>query len=503
MVKLPELPLISSDYPLFSWDVDEQHQKAYTALTSQGHTSAFSRLVWNDIIDKLVGALTEAGLTWDNSYGTVDETKMTTSPSALSAKRFNAVTYNIEQVINTTWRWEVDADTQGYLGRSRVYGYTNKGLESDYVYGWYLVELARVLNVFLNILKNEANFGELIYQDSIRTFDDTVLTVPPLPTFSFKDSIVSSGDVVLKPTQSFPLVIETVSKTNEDSVLLPQLPWKLQSKSFGKSYESGELLNRLPSIFEVNITDNSNQSADMLLRIPSFFRSEISSFSEQVTKLNMGVAGLLYSTKNKSKTSLDAKLVKPLAGRMSHSYISKSLLDGMALARRGQPIGSTFISETSYDVNAVAIKPKYANYEGISTTNNNVEVLVGRPRLAEISIIDNTKNSVNLVIPKVVKHEVVFNSQTSDDLALVGRVARKLTTALQSKTSTFASITFKESDWLLPIQKGTNLYIRQVYSAEQSNTDLHIDASGQWLEPIQTGTNLYIRQAESLEGSEL
>lgn len=179
---MEKLPLIESEYPLFSWEESngnataEQTQKAYKAITSKGETSDFSRFVWNDLVDKVGYAVAESGGSWASAYASLAETKVKSKYDALTAKKFNSVALNIENLINTKWKWACKKDVQGYLGRSRVLGVSEVGEEkSDIVYGWYIEELARVTNVLLQILKNEANFGEFTYQQSEETLTNATL----------------------------------------------------------------------------------------------------------------------------------------------------------------------------------------------------------------------------------------------------------------------------------------------------------------------------------------
>ena len=55
---------------------------AYTAITSNGETSSFSYLVWNDIVNKVLEALEASGENWDrngSTYLTAESTKMSSS----------------------------------------------------------------------------------------------------------------------------------------------------------------------------------------------------------------------------------------------------------------------------------------------------------------------------------------------------------------------------------------------------------------------------------------
>ena len=77
---------------------------AHTAITSRGATSDFSYLVWNDLVDKVIEALTADGDSWNTNnskYLSSSSTKMSPSDKVLTAKRFNALRWNIGRKYST------------------------------------------------------------------------------------------------------------------------------------------------------------------------------------------------------------------------------------------------------------------------------------------------------------------------------------------------------------------------------------------------------------------
>ena len=71
---------------------------AYTAVTTKGETTAFSYLVWNDLVDKVLEALAAEDESWNTNgskYLSAASTKMTSSDKKLTAARFNALRWNI------------------------------------------------------------------------------------------------------------------------------------------------------------------------------------------------------------------------------------------------------------------------------------------------------------------------------------------------------------------------------------------------------------------------
>lgn len=512
---MKNLPLISKDYNLFDWQANETTQRAYNALMSQGQSGEFAQSIWNDIVDKLYGALVEADLGWNNTYGEINDIKMSSPLDILTANRFNAVAYNIEQIINTSWKWSVDMTINGYLGRPRVYGFTQKGKDADIVYGWYLIELVRVLNVFLSILKNEANFGELVYQDSITTQDGGELALITSPVFSHERVVLSNDNVVLNPLEKLLLDIREIITSNDNATLLPVESLHISAQQYSESDSNAVITTKLPKAFQSEVIDESLKDSELLARqagilnglnksltncqtnlierIPAHLDSEIQSFTKQVVGLNKCIVGILSPTIGKSKTTLDASMNKGIAGRMSHSCNSKTLLDGNMLVKPSGYFDSQLLSQTLYKADALIIKPRYVTSGNISATNEHVELMSGRPKLTESHNIDLSNDLVNLSIPKVARYEAHNKSNTVDNVGMNSIPSKKLSTGLKSKTTTFAVLTFKEADWIYPVQNGTDLFVQQIYDGYQEDSNLYIDTEV-WLPPIQNGTDLFIRQ---------
>ena len=149
---LMELPLLSVDFPLFSW-VD--WPDSYAALYSGGSTANFEKECWNDIVDTLEAALHEAGFKWQNDYTTVSGAQISRSYGALYAEMFNSVRHNIDRLTLLGWDWAKEPTFFGYVGREDFNGVSTSGSAADEVYYTYFLELARRLNVLINVLKGE------------------------------------------------------------------------------------------------------------------------------------------------------------------------------------------------------------------------------------------------------------------------------------------------------------------------------------------------------------
>ena len=70
-------------------------QAAYSAVVNKTAVTNFSYLVWNDLCDKVKEILDATGGSWDSTYATYANTKMTSSNKTLTATKFNSLRYNI------------------------------------------------------------------------------------------------------------------------------------------------------------------------------------------------------------------------------------------------------------------------------------------------------------------------------------------------------------------------------------------------------------------------
>lgn len=74
-----------------------QTQLAYAAITGNGPLTDFSYLVWNDMVNKTYEVIADRNGEWNTTYGTLAETLMTATDKAMTARRFNAIVWNLAQ----------------------------------------------------------------------------------------------------------------------------------------------------------------------------------------------------------------------------------------------------------------------------------------------------------------------------------------------------------------------------------------------------------------------
>lgn len=72
-----------------------QTSAAYSAVVNKTAVTNFSYLVWNDLCDKVKEILDATSGSWDSTYATYANTKMSSNDKILTATKFNSLRYNI------------------------------------------------------------------------------------------------------------------------------------------------------------------------------------------------------------------------------------------------------------------------------------------------------------------------------------------------------------------------------------------------------------------------
>lgn len=116
----------TSSVQAWDWNKSAQTQQAYRAITQAGYLSDFKYTVWNDMVDKAVEIIAARGAQWNNDYGTVAESKMVSSNRILTAKKFNALWWNLKHF----------TDVSG----------VQKAVTGGKIYGSYFIALTDAMN---------------------------------------------------------------------------------------------------------------------------------------------------------------------------------------------------------------------------------------------------------------------------------------------------------------------------------------------------------------------
>lgn len=632
---MEKLPLIESEYPLFSWEESngsataEQTQKAYKAITSKGETSDFSRFVWNDLVDKVRHAVVESGGSWDSTYATLTGTKVQSKYDALTAKKFNSVALNIENLINTKWKWACIKDLQGYLGRSRMLGVSDVGeKKSDIVYGWYIEELARVTNVLLQVLKNEANFGEFAYQQSEETLTNATLKDTKAGRM---DSLVlskSTLDVEFLSVKSFRLLALEKAKAESDSLteLTPakvaRFLWtfgatansyidvglnkaivetmdsqeqiessvearlkellytgRMSFKGSSPSYAFAELLFKHFEETTASTVSASNASGDIDFKDSVRFETKFSSNTYSESEMRK-VLPALFGGNAESGSDISAELICDLLAELLGSFAFSSSTDYAKInVLRNALMFYMDNSESTAEAETTLKAPKYAYAETgtisealselykliplyINTENIELSSSVSEVRLAKPFFVESAFTSLSMALadifnalPKLLNVVADFESCSDSSLEklegakmesnansssaitgirLLRRVAKRIDSVAKTASNAIATLSFygvQPDYWYDPVRSGNNLYIRNVWTHHDEETNVHIghkfldavqvesnlhiksiyteqnqpgniDLRFKYFEPIQENGNIYIRSIENLEKKE-
>lgn len=219
-MSLGKLPAIDSSFLLFSWDVG-LNQLSRDALVSGGQCAYFRKETWNDIVDTLGDAMSDAHLSWDSKYTTFDGAHITEVYGGLSAAAFNSVRLNADVLFDIGWGWAADPAFRGYVGRKDFKGVASG--KPDDVYPEYILELARGVNLLVEVLRGTADMAEGAYGGiASSNFIPYLFPAKSVP-MSFADPAESNafGGGVSLPSAPFQFYIPSESTLIGAAVSLP------------------------------------------------------------------------------------------------------------------------------------------------------------------------------------------------------------------------------------------------------------------------------------------
>lgn len=314
MILMKELKL-RKDYPKWNWTDNSERQQAYHALVYKENTALFAKTVWNEMVDCLYNALTEVGLEWNDTVASYENTKFSTFflidwlPMNFTARRFNAVRFNIQNLINSTFIWQYDNDYEGYVGRNDYRGVSDT-TEPDTLYGSALIELARKINVLIDILKDEANNQDGIADIESVQSTDSLLSVPELSALQ--------SDITNKIESSSNITNLTAKGLNTDA-------------SFDSAINGNLQLRNADSSFMVN--ENSMTIFDAIITLEDLYKNLYSTIFHYMminakmtinynsVKVTAEVPNILLETSNMSF----ADIVSIISSSVSNSYSDAAL----------------------------------------------------------------------------------------------------------------------------------------------------------------------------------
>ena len=472
------LPLLSSNFAYFSWEnqfgkaTSEQLQNAYLALTTNGLTTEFHRNVWNDIVDRLNQAITQSNLEWNTTYGTAAETKINEKYGILTARRFNALTINIDSILNNKWRWGTDAMFTGYVGRSRFFGVTEKDEDADYLYGNHILELVRVLNTFIAVLKNEANFSEFVIREKSKASTNTTAYSRKAAAMSYKNSSLTKYKTTAYSRIGRPVYLSLYSSS------------KTQAEALKKTVKT--LTHKVSS----RASHEAKISATHVARA-SYRESAQAPYTSSINSLKAG----RMTSQNKSLADYQTSMNNPQAEVLGYQEIATALNESAALARDTKAAASEEISNVSIYADAIVGRPKFPIHESTSGSTAYTNVANGNPK--QLTHAESSKTSENVMTATPTRANLVpkrLESMTNSIIKMSGGLLLELSSLITSVSNTKTSLAFDNVEEAWHVQSGNNLYIHQAWLTWQEDNNANIDAPI-WYKAVQDGANLYIRSA--------
>lgn len=272
-IVMPFLPQGSVFSSKWTWDDEEA---AYEALTGKGECIKFTSELWNRFVDFLYQKINEleildlsngtdntSSFGWIEDFATYEDTLIGYDSDGnfvnrepynrLTARKFNSVIRNIDGNLLGTrnWKWEYDEDREGYVGRRYFIGVqdieSGSSDNADYVYGWYILELARVLNVGVDVWTNTADFSDLVGVCVSLSRHKPDLCAYPTLDLGKEISKTNSG-AVLSPASTAAMEIGNVAKTlvMDGFRALPTSPLVIAFNSKSSGFDRFTSLPALP-----------------------------------------------------------------------------------------------------------------------------------------------------------------------------------------------------------------------------------------------------------------
>ena len=482
----------------------EQTESAYNAITCNGSCSQFCCVVWNDLVNLLKASLDERGIEWKDDYAKFSEVLVGESNKILTAKMFNAVVQNMRYPF---WCWESDPDSKGYLDRLEV----KKG---DTVYGCYLEDLPKYLNVIIRIFNGTANTYDYSY---FETFNSTYLAdIVSLPSSvinvtHYLDNLSHNSELVAKPR----VLAEAI-----DKLKLQHSAKAVRSESNPvRIFHDSRLRNFMTLITvygQLAFTGAFNLDHDMIFNvgssvlIPNIVRDiNLSHDMTAITAPTVKVNGNGLITVNGS-----GNLIKKIGGNVNadvnaiHSLFATLKLIRQISFNSDVPIDLKTIGNMSAKINkammsdfAIGIRTvgsmKSTRVTSTSGSTENVIDMGGildksRPRYIGGQTAENVESTGRIIQKPTTR----FRGNSDNKISAIGEIVKRSLLSLSGSVrlgvnmlATIGDIPLDPS-WSYPVRNGNELYIPQSYHTDKIENGIRIA----WKTPVKTGDELYIPQ---------
>jgi hypothetical protein len=444
---------LSPDFPKWSWEqsngnsTDGQVRNAYGVLMEYGRCSDFSRFVWNDIVDVTANALAGVGLEWDAKYCSADDCKIKERYGVLMAYAWNSVAWNIKRLGFVSWKWARRGDFPGCVGHDAFVGFSTHGIDGEYLYAWYLLEITEKLNRLIEVLKDEWYFSELGEDHMSETIIQAKLSAPRITATDSTIMSVSdyASDIISKPIM--PMISDVMSGSAQESLM--------------------DVLKIAPFISRTAAQSHHVAPAIALGIAPA------KAFVESATRyISQTVKG--HSAPSEYVGEIIVPYIAPF--NVGHSVPGESLLQS--------------VSDSDTEMRAAQVVK--ADSVVRSDSHLTAEAFIGRAKFAEG---ENVSESAYNGVVTALETKPIRSYQESKTIPFAEaktRVSKAVAAAVQASSMVEASLEFWMNEtWYDPVRTGSNLHIRSVYNLYDEDTNIHI--GNKFLEPKQEGTNLHVK----------
>lgn len=360
---IEQLPLLPSTWAEWDWTKSNgestatQMEQGYNALLNQGLCSSFSRFIWNDLVDSVVAVLDTAGLTWDSTYCGASDCKISAALGSLTATMFNSVALNVHRFGFIAWKWAMAASTKGYVGRDAFHGYSTHKADADFLYGWYIVELTTKLNRVIQVLKEEADLGELGSIFKIEPIIDTDLFGAPAGILNYPGIVKSYAPVPLAKAGVIANIVQEYGESHAHSFLRANDPELLtttyRSKSVLNVYAEG--LRTGAMNYDVPIETISRTALTPLVFV-GYMRYITQSRTEIMATVDISNVRDIAGTLVENSFNF-GKLSRALSFPIIASGVGYSRVDGKAVLIESLPVMSTSHSLSFQSASPITLLP--------------------------------------------------------------------------------------------------------------------------------------------------
>lgn len=450
---------ISSSFPVFSWNSSngsataEQTVAACQALENEGRCILFSYLVWDDMVDTLRKLQTALSVSWDEEYASYENTRMTKADSSLTAARFNSFRYNIDIIWRPGWPWALPScpswlqrNSRSFLGREDVRGYSQYKEQCDRVYGWYLLELVRKMNILIRLMRGDDIAVEMDYSRTMQTL---------------KCASAGLFEAVLVSIQSASGSAKAAHMTAVEALSL-----------FAKRSDQAVSVAKL-------------EPAQVLSLAYSFHSGSASFYSMRVA----AAACMDYQRRIRSKTGMAqlviATAIAVMYQQMHGSSQETSMItaDIMEVGGEEENASAETAAADTVGINTVAVRHADQSAAEATVITLRADQILSLNSAAESST-ESTSDLNTVETEKLTSlHHLVFACEAHLLPASVVGVSCRNEIGTEAAANLHFDAEEDPADWFDPVQTGTNLYIRQTYE-----------------DPDQAGTNLSIISAAIIGG---